>query len=158
MSTAARSSTDSFTAPVAMACGGTARAPRARKDTLIMAEPTGTGGTGAGPTKMGVYDQPERPTASPTAKLLPILIALAILGALAYYFLLRPRGAEQPATSTAPAATRSNTGAGAGTMNDAVGPRGAATGSAGTGAGGASSAVGGGTTSNPPGPGGGANR
>jgi len=93
----------------------------------------GNGGTGAGPTRMGVYDQPERPKANPLAKLLPLLIGLAVLAALAYYFLLRPRGTE-PADTGQTSATMS--GGPSSDASNATSPPGSR----------------GGTRANPPGP------
>jgi len=94
-----------------------------------MAEAFGSGGDGGGgPRKMGVYDQPAQK--SPIAKLLPLLIALAVLGALAYYFFLRPRPAAETAgggadtTMSAPASRDGSMGAGGGTASP-PGPRGA---------------------------------
>jgi len=118
--------------------------------------------TGSGAVKVGVYEQPARPTQSPLMKWLPILIGLIALAFFAYRFL-----APRPATTTnetanppitAPRGTNSGgdststmNGSGSGAASSA---RPAASGSGGNSA----EATNGGSTANPPGPAGAAQR
>lgn len=113
------------------------------------------------PRKVGVYDQPEKQaTGSPLAKLLPLLIALAVLGFLAYQFLgnrTTPTTANEsaPIANTTPDTTAGTNSTGMGnTGSGNVGSGSTGSGNMGSGnmgtSGGATTP---GTTANPPGPG-----
>jgi hypothetical protein len=102
--------------------------------------------TGSGAVKVGVYDQPARPAKSPLMKWLPILIALAVLGFLAYRFLgAGPAvNTNDTTTNSAPAAVNDSANTNRMSGNNNGGSTTTGTGSA--------------TTANPPGPAGAATR
>ncbi len=69
--------------------------------------------TGAGPVKVGVYEQPARPAQSPLMKWLPILIGLLALAFFAYRFLAPRPAATTNDAPNPPAAVRRDTNSGA---------------------------------------------